>query len=72
MNEMHGSGSKIPSKNLVRQRCAEGFHSGVEGLIECAQFCIPAPFITLNGVAVHEHVFHLLTQLYVQVCRVQL
>jgi hypothetical protein len=25
---MHGSRSKIPSKNIVGQRCAEGFNSG--------------------------------------------
>jgi hypothetical protein len=29
---MHGPRSKIPSKNLVTQRCAEGINSGVEGL----------------------------------------
>jgi hypothetical protein len=33
INEKHGSRSKIPSKNLVRQRCADGFISGAKGLV---------------------------------------
>jgi hypothetical protein len=41
INEMHGSRGKIPSKNLVRQRCADGFNSGDEGLMGTEQVTMP-------------------------------
>jgi hypothetical protein len=37
INKMHGSRSRIYSKNLVRQRCAERFNLGFKGLISVAK-----------------------------------
>jgi hypothetical protein len=42
INEMNGSRSKIPSKILFRQRCAEGFNSGVKGLKKHAPVNFPS------------------------------
>jgi hypothetical protein len=43
INEIHGSRNKIPSKNLVRQRWADGFNSGVKELMEMRQQEIGCP-----------------------------
>jgi hypothetical protein len=33
ITELHGSRNKTPVKNVVRQHCAEGFNSGIKGLM---------------------------------------
>jgi hypothetical protein len=49
INEMHGSRSKIPSKNLIRQRCAAGFNSGVKELMHSRMHLFAALYeISLN------------------------
>jgi hypothetical protein len=53
INEMHDLGSKIPSKNLIRQRCAGEFNSDVKGLKSIAVQLVLSHTLTyeLNRVA---------------------
>jgi hypothetical protein len=53
INEMYGSRRKISSKNFVRQRCAEGFNTGVKGLMY--KLFLETPVIKLWKILIFTH-----------------
>jgi hypothetical protein len=63
INEMQGSRSKIPSENIVRQRCAEGFNSGFKWLmILCEHYYEVLKNTTTVHTHTHTHKQHTLSE----------
>jgi hypothetical protein len=58
INEMHSSRSKIPVKNPVKQRCADGFNSGVKGWTNAKHYLSSPYWVTTPLYVSHPFVAH--------------